>query len=202
MSSKQEKLDALHKAMSKCKKCALRKGCFQVVPGSGSAQAKIMFIGEAPGGKEDEIGIPFIGSSGKFLDEMLEIIKLKRDDVYIANIVKCRPPKNRDPRRKEKEACWPWLIDQIKMIKPKLIVTLGRHSMDLFLPDQKISQAHGKAMNQEIKGIGRQTFYTLYHPFAALCNGKIRKDLIKDFKQIPKVIERIKDSTSSSRGEK
>jgi len=192
MPTKEEKLIALDKKIKACNLCPLRNGCHQVVPGAGSAKAEIMFIGEAPGKKEDELGVPFVGSAGKFLDEMLGIIKLKREDVYIANTVKCRPPENRDPLPEEKEACLPWLIQQIKTIQPKLIVTLGKHSMELFLPGQKISQAHGKAMRREIPEIGKQVFYTLYHPAAALYNGGMRETLIKDFKKITKVLEKIK----------
>ena len=151
-----------------------------------------MFIGEGPGAKEDELGRPFVGAAGKFLDEMLGTISLKREEVYIANVVKCRPPQNRDPLPEEVAACWPWLLEQIKIIQPKLIVTLGRHSMERFLPNQKISQIHGKAMRREIDGIGKQVFYTLYHPAAALYNGSMREVLIKDFKRIPKIIEKIK----------
>lgn len=178
--------------MSACSQCALRSGCKNVVPGEGSAEAEIMFIGEGPGAKEDELGRPFVGAAGKFLDEMLSIISLKRENVYIANVVKCRPPQNRDPSPEEAAACWPWLLEQIRIIQPKLIVTLGRHSMERFLPNQKISTVHGKAMRREIDGIGKQVFYTLYHPAAALYNGSMRETLIKDFKRIPKIIEKIK----------
>ena len=178
--------------MSACSQCVLRSGCKNVVPGEGPATAEIMFIGEGPGAKEDELGRPFVGAAGKFLDEMLGTISLKREEVYIANVVKCRPPQNRDPLPEEVAACWPWLLEQIKIIQPKLIVTLGRHSMERFLPNQKISQIHGKAMRREIDGIGKQVFYTLYHPAAALYNGSMREVLIKDFKRIPKIIEKIK----------
>ncbi|TAK96361.1 uracil-DNA glycosylase, partial [Patescibacteria group bacterium] len=121
----------------------------------------------------------------------LAIINLKRENVYIANVVKCRPPQNRDPLPEEVSVCWPWLLEQIKIIQPKLIVTLGRHSMERFLPNQKISAVHGKAMRREIDGIGKQVFYTLYHPAAALYNGSMREILIKDFKRIPKVLKAI-----------
>lgn len=181
--------------MLACKKCALRATCHQVVPGEGLANAKILFIGEGPGKKEDELGRPFIGSAGKFLDEMLEIIKLKREDIYIANVVKCRPPENRDPLPQEAIACWPWLLEQIKIIQPKLIVTLGRHSMERFLPNQKISQMHGTLVIKTVPEIGRQNFYTLYHPAAALYNSSMRETLITDFKKIPKVLEKIKSNT-------
>ncbi|KKP67509.1 MAG: Phage SPO1 DNA polymerase-related protein [Candidatus Moranbacteria bacterium GW2011_GWE1_35_17] len=183
-----EKLEKLNKEMLACTKCALSNGCKQVVPGAGSANAQIMFIGEAPGKKEDELGAPFVGAAGKFLDEMLAIIKLKREDVYIANTVKCRPIENRDPSQEEKDICWPWLEKQIAIIQPKIIVTLGRHSMNLFLPELKISEAHGKAIKKDFPEIGEQTFFTLYHPAAALYNGGLRQTLIKDFKKIPKVL--------------
>lgn len=218
--TKQEQLDELNKKMSICNLCVLRKTCTQVVPGEGSAEAEIMFIGEGPGKKEDELGRPFVGAAGKFLDEMLASINLKREDVYphtkitenktsnnkiatnqknklfgvgvyIANVVKCRPPGNRDPLPEETAACWPWLMGQIKIIDPKLIVTLGRHSMERFLPGQKISVVHGKAMRRNFPEIGTRTFYTLYHPAAALYNGGMRQTLIADFKKIPKVLETI-----------
>jgi len=192
--NKQEQLKNLNDRMMKCSQCALRSGCTQVVPGEGSVDAEIMFVGEGPGQKEDELGRPFVGAAGKFLDEMLGIINLKREEVYIANIVKCRPPQNRDPLPEEAAECWPWLIEQIRIIQPKLIVTLGRHSMERFLPNQKISQIHGRAMRREIDDIGKQVFYTLYHPAAALYNGSMRELLIKDFKRIPKVIEKIKET--------
>lgn len=190
--TKQEQLGQLNKKILACSQCVLRATCKQVVPGEGSADAEIMLIGEGPGQKEDELGRPFVGAAGKFLEEMLATIKLKREDVYIANVVKCRPPQNRDPLPEEAAACWPWLLEQIKIIQPKLIVTLGRHSMERFLPGQKISQVHGKAMRREIEGIGKRVFYTLYHPAAALYNGGMREVLIKDFKMIPKIIEKIK----------
>lgn len=189
--SKQTQLEELNKKMLACQKCALRATCNQVVPGEGSAEAQIVFIGEGPGKKEDELGRPFVGQAGKFLDEMLGIIKLKREDVYIANVVKCRPPENRDPSPEEAIICWPWLLEQIKIIQPKLIVTLGRHSMERFLPNQKISAMHGTLVIKTIPDIGQQNFYTLYHPAAALYNGSMRETLITDFKKIPKVLEKI-----------
>jgi len=182
--TKYEQLEQLNKKMLACSRCVLRGTCKTVVPGEGSADAEIMFIGEGPGQKEDELGRPFVGAAGKFLEEMLATINLKREDVYIANVVKCRPPQNRDPLPEEAAACWPWLLEQIKIIQPKLIVTLGRHSMERFLPGQKISQVHGRAMRREVEGIGKQVFYTLYHPAAALYNGSMREILIKDFKRI------------------
>ncbi|MDD3498350.1 MAG: uracil-DNA glycosylase [Candidatus Moranbacteria bacterium] len=191
MADKKKEMEKLNEEMIACSKCALRKGCNQVVPGEGSADARIVFIGEGPGAKEDQLGRPFVGAAGKFLDEMLEIINLKREDVYIANTVKCRPPQNRDPLDEEKEACWPWLEKQIDLIKPDLIVTLGKHSLEKFLPGQKISEVHGKALRRDFPGLGKQVFFALYHPAAALYNGSMREILIKDFKRIPKIFELI-----------
>jgi DNA polymerase len=189
--NKEKKMEKLNKKMLACKKCALRKGCNQVVPGEGSANAKIMFIGEGPGKKEDDSGIPFVGASGKFLDEMLNSIKLERKDVYIANTVKCRPPANRDPLPAEKETCWPWLEKQIKLIDPDLIVTLGKHSMEELILGKKISEVHGKFFRRDFSGLGNQNLFVLYHPAAALYNGSMRKVLIKDFKKIPKILKII-----------
>jgi len=191
--TKHSQLQKLNEKMLACSLCALRPTCSRVVPGAGSANAEIMFIGEAPGKKEDELGVPFVGAAGKFLDEMLGAIKLKREDIYIANVCKCRPPNNRDPLPGEVRLCWPWLLQQIKIIQPKLIVTLGRHSMERFLPGQKISAVHGHAMRRDIEGLGPQIFYTLYHPAAALYNGGMRATLLKDFKKIPKILKKIKE---------
>lgn len=189
MSSKQDLLENLNKEMLACGKCALRAGCKQVVPGEGSAETEIMFIGEGPGKKEDELGRPFVGAAGKFLDEMLMTISLRRNDVYIANIVKCRPPNNRDPLPKEIEACWPWLLGQIKIIEPKLVVFLGRHSMNKFFPNEKISDVHGKLLIKKFGERERQHFLALYHPASALYNGGMRETLLNDFKKIPKALE-------------
>jgi DNA polymerase len=197
MENKSEKLDELNKKMLACSKCILRSACTQVVPGEGSADAEIMFIGEGPGQKEDELGRPFVGAAGKFLDELLKTINIKREEVYIANVVKCRPPGNRDPLPDEVGACWPWLVEQIKIINPRLIAILGRHSMERFLPGQKISQIHGKAMRRNIPEIGTYVFYALYHPAAALYQGSMRTVLVEDFKKIPKVLEAAQKSETN-----
>jgi len=187
--TKRERLDKLNKKMSACSECALRCGASRVVPGDGNPEAEIMFIGEAPGKKEDETGIPFVGAAGKFLNEMLSSIGLKREYIYIANVVKCRPPQNRDPLAEEVAACWPWLQKQIEIIDPKLIVTLGRHSLNRFFPELKISETHGKIFQAELPKIGRRNFYALYHPAAALYNGSMREVLKKDFKKIPQIMK-------------
>lgn len=192
--SKQQQLQELNDRMLKCSQCVLRGTCRTVVPGEGSAEAEVMFIGEGPGQKEDKLGRPFVGAAGKFLDEMLGIINFKREEVYIANVVKCRPPQNRDPFPEEVAVCWPWLMEQIKIINPKLIVTLGRHSLERFLPEKKISQIHGKALRKTIEEIETRVFYALYHPASALYNGGMRDILIEDFKKIPQVLKAVKES--------
>lgn len=172
--------------------CALRDTATQAVPGDGSAHAEIMFVGEAPGKNEDLQGIPFIGAAGKFLAEMLASINLRREDIYITNVVKYRPPENRDPLPQEIEDCMPWLHEQIRIIEPKVIVTLGRHAMEHFIPGKKISEVHGQAFRRTFPDIGPQVFFALYHPAAALYNGGMRETLITDFKKIPQIIKKIK----------
>ncbi len=165
----------------------LAKQATQLVFGEGSSSAEIVFIGEAPGKKEDELGLPFVGSAGKFLDEMIESINLKRQDVYITNIVKYRPPNNRDPLPEEKQAFMPFLAGQLGIIKPKLTVFLGRHSMNSFFPDLQISKVHGRQIKD---GKGR-SYLALYHPAAALYNGGLRKTLMDDFAKIPAILAKI-----------
>lgn len=185
-------LEELHRQILKCSRCQLAKTRTNAVPGEGNPDAEIMFIGEAPGLNEDLQGRPFVGAAGKFLDEMLEMNGIARADVFITNIVKSRPPGNRDPLPEEVEACWPWLEAQIKLINPLLIVLLGRHSLERFLPGVKISQAHGQALRREVKGLGRRVFFAAYHPAAALHNGGLRSTLIADFKKIPRLLEQLR----------
>lgn len=168
----------------------LAKKAKNLVMGDGNINAEIVLIGEAPGKNEDEQGLPFVGAAGKFLNEMLESVGMKRDDVYITNIVKYRPPNNRDPSPDEKTAFWPYLVRQIDVIRPKLVATLGRHGMEYFLPNQKISQIHGQAKRVTI-GDYKLVIVPLYHPAAALYNGSLRQTLIRDFKRIPDIINQI-----------
>ena len=188
---KQEELKALHEKWSVKNTCLLKTMATQPVPGDGPATASIVFIGEAPGKSEDKQGRPFVGAAGKFLAEMLGLIKLKREDVYITNIVKYRPPDNRDPEEDEKESCAPWLYAELNLISPKLIIFLGRHSMNDFFPDLKISDAHGKLIHKKFKHITTEYFLPLYHPAAALYNGGMRKTLEADFALIPKILKKI-----------
>jgi uracil-DNA glycosylase family 4 len=164
----------------------LRAGATQLVFGDGNPDAEIVFIGEAPGKNEDEQGLPFVGAAGKFLEEMLNKIGMKRSDVYITNIVKYRPPENRDPYPDEKAAFLPFLRSQLEVIAPKLVVTLGRHSMDSLLPGLQISKVHGQP--KRYKG---QVYLPLFHPAAALYNGGMRQTLIDDFARIPTILAAI-----------
>ena len=172
--------------------CALKHGATQPVFGYGNPNADIVFIGEAPGKKEDETGLPFVGAAGKFLDEMLQSIHMKREDIYITNIVKYRPPDNRDPLPEEKDACREWLISELTYIKPKLIVFLGRHAMSNFFPIEKISDMHGTLITKKFPEIDTRFFLPLYHPAAALYNGRMRATLLEDFSQIPIMLSNIK----------
>lgn len=175
----------------------LAQSATQLVFGDGNIDSAVVLIGEAPGKNEDLQGKPFVGASGKFLNEMLEMIGLKREDVYITNIVKYRPPENRDPTPEEKKAFLPYLQSQLEIIQPKVIVTLGRHSMNCFLPDLQISKVHGqpKRVRLSLKKDSEDTLEVvilpLYHPAAALYNGSQRQVLIDDFALIPSIIKKI-----------
>jgi uracil-DNA glycosylase family 4 len=185
--TKQEKLDALKQQILADKVClGLAGTATQLVFGDGHPDADLVFIGEAPGKNEDLQGKPFVGAAGKFLNEMLETIGLKREDIYITNIVKYRPPNNRDPEASEKAEFLPYLQKQVAIIQPKLIVTLGRHSMDSLLPGLKISQVHGEPKRH--KG---QVYLPLFHPAAALYNGGLRQTLLEDFGKIPAIMKLI-----------
>ena len=152
-----------------CTACNLHRGRTQTVPGDGNAQAEIMFVGEAPGFHEDKQGLPFVGASGRYLEKLLEMIGLHRNDVFITNVVRCRPPQNRDPLRPELEACNDYLDQQIAVIQPKVIATLGRYSMARFFPSGKISKIHGQP-----KFADGRIYYPLFHPAAVLRNPSLR----------------------------
>jgi len=179
-----EKIKADILAQKVCPELAV--SATQLVFGDGSPDADIVFIGEAPGKNEDLQGIPFVGAAGKFLNEMLASINLKRADVYITNIVKYRPPENRDPLPDEKAAFLPFLRAQLEVIKPKLVATLGRHSMDALLPGLQISQVHGQPKRYQ-----GQVYLPLFHPAAALYNGGLRQTLVDDFAKIPRILAQI-----------
>lgn len=202
--TKQAQLDELAQQIINDQVCKeLAAGATQLVFGDGDTDADIVFIGEAPGKNEDIKGKPFVGASGKFLDEMLASIGMSRQDVYITNIVKYRPPANRDPLPEEKSAFLEYLQKQLGIIQPKLVVTLGRHSTSCFLPDPQISKIHGQPTHID-RDLGADqrppveyqnaVILPLYHPAAALYNGGMRQTLIDDFATIPIILRKLNKS--------
>ena len=171
-----------------CTLCDLHKGTKKAVPGAGNPTTEILFIGEGPGYNEDQQGLPFVGRSGDYLQKMLALIGLKREQVFITNVVKHRPPENRDPLPDEIAACKPYLDRQIELIDPLLIVTLGRFSMARYFPGGKITQIHGKP-----KFDGRVAYYPLFHPAAVLRNPTLEPQMEADFKAIPGILEQIRN---------
>jgi len=190
--SAETELEAIAEEVKVCTKCKLYKGAKNAVPGEGPADAEIMFIGEGPGFHEDRQGRPFVGAAGKFLEELLGYIDLKREQVFIANVVKHRPPGNRDPEADELEACAGYLERQIKAINPKVIVTLGRYSMARFFPGAKISAIHGQA-----KKVDGRVVVAMFHPAAALHQPSLKPALIEDFKKLPTLISSAKKASSN-----
>lgn len=194
MSEREDKMKSIEDRVRNCRDCSLCKGRTQAVPGDGSYEAKLMFIGEGPGQAEDLQGKPFVGAAGKFLAKMLADIGLRREDVYITNVVKCRPPDNRDPLQVEVDACFKYLDEQFKVIRPRVIVTLGRHSMARFLPGFRISDIHGQA--KRVSGIfsEKQVIFPLYHPAAALYNPNLRETLMADMRKLPILVKKIEQN--------
>jgi len=188
--TKEQQLQYIAHLVGECHKCDLYKSATNHVPGSGNPDAEIVFIGEAPGAQEDLQGLPFVGNSGKLLDKLLNTIKVPRSDVFICNILKHRPPENRDPLPEEIKVCTPYLKAQLKIIKPKLIITLGRFSMNYFFPTESISRIHG-----QIRSITWQdlplTIIPVYHPSAGLRNGAMLKSLQEDFLGIGKYLNKL-----------
>jgi uracil-DNA glycosylase family 4 len=176
-------LTELYQKMATCNRCGLAAHRSRVVPGEGAENAEIVFIGEAPGWNEDQQGRPFVGAAGQFLEELIASIGLTRKQVYICNVIKCRPPENRDPMPGEIKACEPWLDEQLRLLSPKIIVTLGRYSMARFFPGESISKIHGKERNQS--GI---VYYAMYHPAAALHQQKLRETIQQDMLKIPSLL--------------
>ena len=191
---KQALLDRVKQEIIDKKICSeLAETATNLVMGDGNINAEIVFIGEAPGKNEDEQGLPFVGAAGKFLNEMLAQAGMQRSDVYITNIVKYRPPNNRDPLPEEKKAFWPYLLKQLQIIQPKVVITLGRHSMEYFLPGMRISAIHGEPKRIQF-GDEKLVIIPLFHPAAALYNGSMRQTLIDDFLNVPVIIEKMKKS--------
>jgi uracil-DNA glycosylase len=171
--------------IANCQDCELAKHRTRVVPGEGSERADVLFIGEAPGWHEDQQGRPFVGPAGQFLDQLLASIGLRREEVYIANVIKCRPPQNRDPLPSEIQACRKWLDRQIEFIHPKMIVTLGRYSLARYFPNESIGKIHGKA-----RKLDDVIYYPMYHPAAALHQGSLRQIIEADMLKIPQILAR------------
>jgi len=187
------KLEQVSQEIRSCKRCQLHLSRTHAVPGEGSEGAAVMFIGEGPGFHEDKQGRPFVGAAGQFLNELLESIDLQRADVYITNVVKCRPPANRDPLPEEIEACRGYLDRQIESIQPKMVVTLGRFSMARYFPNAKISVIHGRA-----KKMGGVLYYPMYHPAAALHQPSLRRTVEEDMLRIPELIEQAAQMVESA----
>ena len=177
-------LSDLNTLIHACRACPLGFTRTRAVPGEGRTDADILFIGEAPGYYEDQQGRPFVGAAGQFLEQLLASIGLKRTDVFIANVIKCRPPQNRDPLPEEIGACSNWLSQQIEIVNPKIIVTLGRYSLARFMPGMPIGKIHGQA-----RKVNGQWIVPMYHPAAALHQGGLRRTIEEDFKKIPGFLE-------------
>lgn len=185
-------LNELNQEIASCRRCDLYKYRTRSVPGEGAEDAEIMFIGEAPGWHEDQQGRPFVGPAGQYLDSLLAMINLRREQVYITNVVKSRPPGNRDPLPQEITACRQWLDRQIEIISPKLIVTLGRYSMAMFFPNKSISKIHGSAQKQD-----NIIYYAMYHPAAALHQQSLRQAIEEDMCKIPSLLAEAENITEA-----
>lgn len=181
-------LDQLVEQIRQCQRCRLHQTATMAVPGEGPADADIMFVGEGPGFHEDQQGRPFVGAAGHLLDELLASINMTRKDVYITNVIKHRPPNNRDPMPDELAACRPWLDQQIELIKPKLIVTLGRFSMQLAFSGVSITRIHGTP-----KKVGDVVYYPMFHPAAALHQPRYRTMVEQDMLKIPQILADLVD---------
>ena len=182
-------LDAIAEQIRPCRECRLHEGTTNAVPGSGSATADIVFIGEGPGFHEDRLGLPFVGRSGDYLEYLLDLIDMQRDQVFITNVVKHRPPDNRDPRPDEIFACKVWLDEQLAIIRPAVIATLGRFSMARYFPNERISRIHGKP---DFSGSPVTAYYPLFHPAAALRNPGLRRDMEADIRRLPELVAEVR----------
>jgi DNA polymerase len=193
LDERRRSLGALNAEINSCHACPLGATRTRAVPGEGPVDAEIMLIGEAPGYYEDQQGRPFVGAAGQFLEQLLASIGLKRTDVFIANVIKSRPPNNRDPLPEEISACSAWLTRQLDIIEPQLIVTLGRYSMARYVPGVAISRVHGQARKVTLAGSDRAVWVVpMYHPAAALHQGGLRRTIEEDFKKIPAYLEQAR----------
>jgi len=182
-------LAELYQKIAACRDCEdLAKTRTQTVPGEGPENAQLVFIGEAPGFHEDQQGRPFVGQAGQFLEQLLNSIGMKRSDVYICNVIKCRPPGNRDPLPTEIKNCQKWLDQQLELLSPKMVVTLGRYSLAKFFPGETISKIHGKARRQ-----GNVLYFAMYHPAAALHQQSLRQTIEADMIKIPSLLAQVEE---------
>jgi uracil-DNA glycosylase family 4 len=188
-----EALAQISKEVAVCTKCPLQHSRKHAVPGEGPATSEIMLIGEGPGFHENEQGRPFVGAAGNFLNELLAQAGLKRSDVWIGNVVKCRPPNNRDPMPEELAACNNYLERQIQAINPKIIITLGRYSMGKYMPGAKISNVHG-----QMRRIGERFVIAMFHPAAALHQGSLKPAIMADFAKLPQLLEQARAALAKS----
>lgn len=196
---KEELLTQIDKAVRTCRGCRLWRTANHAVPGEGSARAEVMFVGEGPGYHEDQLGRPFVGRAGSLLDRLLAQNNLKRSEVYITNVVKHRPPDNRAPMKDEVRACMPFILQQIKVINPAVIVPLGRSALEIFVKDKTITESHGQPFR-----VGSRVYLPLYHPAAALRSTGVMKTLERDFRQLTKIIrgETVPEELEIKKGDK
>ena len=185
--SNAETAEVLYARVRSCTRCALARTRIQSVPGEGPLDAEVMLIGEAPGANEDRQGRPFVGQAGQFLEELLAAAGMKRTEVYICNVLKCRPPANRDPQPDEITACRDYLDEQIALIDPLMVITLGRYSMSRYFPQMAISRIHG-----QFKNIDGRCYVPMYHPAAALHQQNLRDVILDDFRAVPRILERAR----------
>lgn len=184
INNREQALETIHTQIWACTRCPLHVGRTHAVPGDGPVDATLMFIGEAPGFHEDQQGIPFVGAAGKFLNELLQKAGIDRGVVYITNVIKCRPPGNREPQIEEVAVCTPYLDQQIEIINPQVIITLGRHSMNRAFPDEKISVVHGQP-----RKVNGRVYFPMYHPAAALHQPSLRSTVEADFDKLRALLD-------------
>ncbi|MDB5059900.1 MAG: phage polymerase-related protein [Chloroflexi bacterium] len=193
MNEREQELAQLNEEVRTCPLCPLAKTRTNAVPGEGPIDAEIMLIGEAPGFHEDKQGRPFVGQSGRFLEELLRSAGLSREQVYITNVVKCRPPENRDPAPREIAACAPYLDRQLAIIDPKIVITLGRHSMARYFPGQSISKIHGKPKRE-----GDRVIFPMFHPAAGLRSAEVAALIREDMLKVPALLEELRASAATT----
>lgn len=192
-------LEAIAGEVRVCQRCRLSEGRTQAVPGEGSPDTEVVFVGEGPGSNEDRQGRPFVGAAGKLLEELLGLVGWRRDEVFITNVVKCRPPDNRDPEPDEIAACQPYLRRQLEVLDPALLVTLGRFSLQTFMPGDRISRVHGTSRPIDpASGARAATGYAMYHPAAALRQGALKETMQRDMAALPEVLIRARSSRAPS----